>query len=136
MGIVSIASTLATDVLATLWALFGLNAFPRLKLLLVVVSLSTTILIAFLCLPLAWALVGCSPGKALCGLRVTDTNGDRISLLRAVFRLLGYWISALPLFLGFAWSLFDDQRQAWHDKLAGTHVVYSDTLPLKRLKQP
>jgi hypothetical protein len=29
------------------------------------------------------------------------------------------------LFLGYLWILFDNRRQGFHDKLAGTYVVYS-----------
>jgi uncharacterized RDD family membrane protein YckC len=31
----------------------------------------------------------------------------------------------IPLFLGFFWILIDDRRQGWHDKIAGTCVVYT-----------
>jgi uncharacterized RDD family membrane protein YckC len=59
------------------------------------------------------------------GLRVVTINGKRLSLLRAILRLIGYLLSALPLYLGFLWTLVDDRRQGWHDKLAGTCVVYT-----------
>jgi uncharacterized RDD family membrane protein YckC len=68
---------------------------------------------------------GQTPGKALLGLRVVPVNGGKLKPWRAVLRYLGYYLSALPLFIGFLWVLLDDQRQAWHDKLAGTVVLYS-----------
>ena len=37
---------------------------------------------------------------------------------------LAYLISAI-LFLGYLWILFDNRRQGFHDKIAGTFVVYS-----------
>jgi uncharacterized RDD family membrane protein YckC len=36
---------------------------------------------------------------------------------------VGKLISALVLFLGFFWMLWDPQKQTWHDKIAGTVVV-------------
>jgi uncharacterized RDD family membrane protein YckC len=71
-----------------------------------------------------WALSGQTPGKALLGLRVMRTDGRRMTLSTALLRYLGYWLSALPLFLGFAWILVDDQRRGWHDWIAGTYVAY------------
>ena len=39
-------------------------------------------------------------------------------------RLKAIAVSAI-LFLGYLWILFDNRRQGFHDKLAGTIVVYS-----------
>jgi uncharacterized RDD family membrane protein YckC len=72
-----------------------------------------------------WLFAGQTPGKALLGLRVVSMNGERLRPWRAVLRYLGYYLSALALFSGFAWVLLDDRRQAWHDKLAGTVVLYA-----------
>lgn len=41
----------------------------------------------------------------------------------AWFRNSAKILSALPLFLGFAWAAFDRHGQAWHDKVAHTYVV-------------
>jgi len=71
-----------------------------------------------------WTLVGYTPGKALLGLRIVRKDGRPISVGRAILRYLGYWISAIPLFLGFIWILFDHQHEGWHDKLSNTHVIY------------
>ena len=72
----------------------------------------------------SWALVGQSPGQHLVGVRVVTVNGDRIGFRAAVVRFLGYFVSAI-LFLGFLWVLVDDKRQGFHDKMAGTYVIYS-----------
>lgn len=76
-----------------------------------------------------WSLVGFTPGKAILGLRVLKQDGERISFWRALVRLFGYWISALPIFLGFLWVLWDPKRRAWHDKIAGTQVLYIPKKP-------
>jgi uncharacterized RDD family membrane protein YckC len=77
-----------------------------------------------------WVLLGQTPGKLLMGVRIARTNGQRLTIGRALLRYLGYWLSAIPLGLGFFWVLVDDQRQGWHDKLAGTYVIYDSRSPL------
>jgi len=72
-----------------------------------------------------WALLGFTPGKLLLGLKIVRRDGRKMGLGRAIIRFIGYWISAIPLFLGFIWILFDGRREGWHDKLAGTHVIYT-----------
>jgi uncharacterized RDD family membrane protein YckC len=72
-----------------------------------------------------WTLTGQTPGMTLMGLRVVTTDGHYVSLGRSVRRLIGYFVSALVLWLGFLWILVDDRRQGWHDKIAGTCVVYN-----------
>ncbi len=86
-----------------------------------------------------WVLFGQTLGKFLLGLRVTRMDGRLLTIRYALLRYVGYWLSALPLGLGFFWVLIDDQRQTWHDKLAGSCVTYASK-PLfgerRRPKQP
>jgi uncharacterized RDD family membrane protein YckC len=80
-----------------------------------------------------WVLTGQTPGKALLGLRIVTLQGKRLSPLRGLLRFAAYFVSALPLLLGFLWVLADDRRQAWHDKIARTCVVYTwDARPDER----
>lgn len=71
-----------------------------------------------------WTLVGFTPGKAILGLKIVKKKGGKLSFGRSFLRFIAYWISALPLFLGFLWVLWDPGRQTWHDKIAGTQVLY------------
>jgi uncharacterized RDD family membrane protein YckC len=71
-----------------------------------------------------WMLAGQTPGKRVMGVRVVRTDGQRLKWGNAIRREIGYWLSTI-LFLGYLWVLVDNRRQAWHDKLAGTMVVYS-----------
>ena len=65
-----------------------------------------------------------TPGKMALRLRVVDAKtGEAISTRKAIGRYLCYYISALPLFLGFFWVGIDKQKQGFHDKLAGTVVI-------------
>jgi uncharacterized RDD family membrane protein YckC len=71
-----------------------------------------------------WILAGQTPGKRLMGLVVVKSDGGLVGLGAALLRWVGYWLSGI-LFLGYLWVLVDNRRQAFHDKLAGTLVVYS-----------
>jgi uncharacterized RDD family membrane protein YckC len=72
-----------------------------------------------------WTLLGYTPGKFLLGLKIVRRNGSKLGLGRAIVRFIGYWISIIPLGLGFIWIILDSKREGWHDKLAGTHVIYT-----------
>lgn len=71
-----------------------------------------------------WSLNGQTVGNLVMGVRVVKADGGRVSFSRAATRILGAYLSGLLLFLGFFWAIFDKRRQGWHDKLAGTVVVY------------
>ena len=73
----------------------------------------------------AWTLVGQTVGKRVLGLKVVSLDGSLPVFKQALVRYAGYWLSALPFFLGFLWVLADDERRSWHDKIAHTCVIYS-----------
>jgi len=57
-------------------------------------------------------------------MRIVDaSSGGKPTTAQWIIRYVGYYISMIPLFLGFAWVAFDARKQGWHDKLAGTLVV-------------
>ena len=62
-------------------------------------------------------------GKLMLGIRVVKTNGEPLSAMDAILRYLGYYLNSAILMLGWLWATWDDDRQGWHDKLAGTVVV-------------
>ncbi|MEZ5174892.1 MAG: RDD family protein [Acidimicrobiia bacterium] len=71
-----------------------------------------------------WSLTGRTIGKWFMGLKVIGSDGTPPSLWRSIVRYFGYVVSAVVFWLGYVWVLVDDERQGWHDHLAGTHVVY------------
>lgn len=77
-----------------------------------------------------------SPGKWLLGLRVTDLDGRRISLLRASGRYLGKGLSAVLLLLGFVMIAFHRRKQGLHDVLARTLVLRGRVTLSTRLGAP
>lgn len=69
------------------------------------------------------AFNGQTLGKMMLRLRVVKKRGGRITILDALLRnVFGYTVSQIFL-LGYLWALFDREKQAWHDKMAGTVVV-------------
>ena len=71
-----------------------------------------------------WGLVGGTPGKLVCGLRVVDHEGRcPIGAGRAALRLIAYTASSVTLIGGHMVAVFRGDRRALHDVLAGTRVV-------------
>lgn len=72
-----------------------------------------------------WLAQSATPGKMLFTLKIVDAETfQKPTTLRFIIRYLGYYLAALPFFLGFFWIAFDKRKQGWHDKLAGTVVIY------------
>ena len=72
---------------------------------------------------LMWKLKGTTIGGIICNLRVVRTDGRDIEWETAIVRALSCFLSIIPVGLGFVWMVFDNNRQTWHDKIAGTVVV-------------
>jgi uncharacterized RDD family membrane protein YckC len=70
-----------------------------------------------------WAWRGTTIGGIVLNLKVVRYDDRPISFAVALVRALAASFSVLVLFLGFLWIAFNQDRQAWHDKIAGTIVV-------------
>lgn len=55
-------------------------------------------------------------------IRVTDRQGNQPSLRQAVLR---YCLASLFFGVSWVWALFDRERLALHDRLAGTQLILS-----------
>ena len=63
-------------------------------------------------------------GKMALGIQVVDSSGNIPSVGTILLREIPCKIlSALPLYLGYAWAGWDDKKQAWHDHLSKTFVT-------------
>jgi uncharacterized RDD family membrane protein YckC len=89
---------------------------------------------AFLYFAFQWASNGRTLGMALFGIRVVTKDGSEVSRWRAVGRTAALPLSFLFLGLGFLISLFQRERRALHDLIAGTCVVYSWDAHAARLR--
>jgi uncharacterized RDD family membrane protein YckC len=72
-----------------------------------------------------WIFTGQTLGMMIMGLRVVAKDGSPLSFWQGLLRIFGLVISSLFLFLGYIWVIIDDRKQGWHDKIAGSYVVYS-----------
>jgi len=70
-----------------------------------------------------WATKGTTIGGIICGLKVVRLDDRPIDWGVAIVRALGGFLSLAVAGLGFIWVSFDDERQSWHDKIAGTTIV-------------
>jgi uncharacterized RDD family membrane protein YckC len=71
-----------------------------------------------------WRYRGATPGKMLVSAKIVDANTlGAPSTGKLIGRYFAYFVSTIPLCLGFLWIAFDKRKQGWHDKLAGTLVI-------------
>ncbi|QAU24156.1 RDD family protein [Dyella sp. M7H15-1] len=75
-------------------------------------------------------------GKLALGMRVTDLNGARISLGRALGRYGGKFISGLLLCMGFLMVAFTQRKQGLHDMFANTLVLNGRASDVKHNTPP
>jgi uncharacterized RDD family membrane protein YckC len=75
---------------------------------------------------------GQTPGMSALGIRVISFDGSgSIGYGRAFIRWIGGYISAIVIFIGFLWMLWDKEKQCWHDKLASDVVVPVSAYPVR-----
>ena len=71
-----------------------------------------------------WIYRSATPGKIVFGLEVLDMKtGSKLTVSTSIIRYFSYYLSAIPLCLGFIWICFNSKRQGWHDLIAGTIVT-------------
>lgn len=73
---------------------------------------------------LFWIKTQSTPGKKLVSAIIVDARtGNKPSTSQYIWRYFGYFVAAIPFFIGLLWVIFDKRKQGWHDKLAGTVVI-------------
>lgn len=72
---------------------------------------------------LAYSSGGQSIGKAILGIKVVSIDGSPLTWRTGILRTIGYVPSTIVFGLGFLSAVWDKEKQAWHDKIAGTCVV-------------
>lgn len=72
-----------------------------------------------------WIKWDASLGKWLMGLKIVDAKtGESPSIKQYFIRIFSYFLSALPLMIGFIMINYTKNHQGLHDRLAGTYVVH------------
>jgi|TARA_B110000914_G_scaffold24035_1_gene17946 uncharacterized RDD family membrane protein YckC len=75
---------------------------------------------------LFWIYKCATPGKIALSVKIVDAKtGNNPTVRQSIIRYLGYYVSLIPLGLGFLWIAWDAKKQGWHDKMAGTVVIRS-----------
>ncbi len=88
---------------------------------------NTTVQMAVLLISSAicWKFWSATPGKMLLGMKIVDAKTEMpMTNRQIILRTLGYIPACAIFFLGIFWISFNKRRQGWHDKIAGTVVIY------------
>jgi uncharacterized RDD family membrane protein YckC len=80
------------------------------------------LLLLLVYLTIMWNWKQTTVGGIVFHLKICRTDGSKLTLGVAVIRALGLLLSIVPLGLGFLWIAWDEKKQGWHDKIAGTIV--------------
>ena len=74
-----------------------------------------------------WIYKSTTPGKMILKIKIVDAeSGENLSKGQCIGRYFGYYLSGVPLFIGFLAIAANKRKQGWHDKLAGTIVIKVD----------
>jgi uncharacterized RDD family membrane protein YckC len=80
---------------------------------------------------------GQSIGNRILGIRVLDADtGRSLPYARAFVRALVSSLSALALFLGYLWMLWEPRKRTWHDIVANSLVVRTTFYPPGEFARP
>jgi len=66
---------------------------------------------------------GATPGMQLCGLTIVRLDGSLPDTRQLLWRSFGYLLSGATMMLGFLWSLWDEDRFTWQDRISQTYVT-------------
>ncbi len=84
-----------------------------------------TLLFACVYSTAAHAVTGQTIGKTLVGVRVAAVDGAPLAIGAALLRWLAYFVSALPLAMGFVMAGLRADKRALHDLIAGSRVEWT-----------
>ena len=111
-------------VLPILVAIYGPGYLSSTRLLMGPIDFLINYVLPAIGIILFWIYRSATPGKMAIHARIVDAATlEKSSRGQLIGRYFGYYVSLLPLGLGFLWIAWDPRKQAWHDKLAGTVVV-------------
>jgi len=70
---------------------------------------------------------GTTPGMMMRNLEVVSFSGEPPTPRQMLLRSAGYVLSAATFFLGFLWTIWDENELTWHDRLSRTHLSPAQT---------
>ncbi|MDD5400149.1 MAG: RDD family protein [Sulfurimonas sp.] len=84
------------------------------------------ILMAIIIILLWTVWKGQSIGKKIVNIKIVNNKYEDINLITAIIRYLGYFVSLISFFIGFAIIPFRKDKKALHDLIANTYVIHTD----------
>jgi len=126
LGLLSAAYSIASGLLASVVPVVfgngdGLSALGFLGFGFLGFLVGGSLLVAF------WALVGQTPGMRLLSIHLEREGTRALGLRPALRRLVALPVAIFTFGLGVLAILVSPTRQGWHDRFAGTKVVYDTT---------
>ena len=67
--------------------------------------------------------IGQTPGKKVMNIKVVMDDGSNLDVVKAIIRMVGYFISTIIIFIGYLFPLWREDKKALHDLIANTIVV-------------
>ncbi|MCH8065958.1 MAG: RDD family protein [Chloroflexi bacterium] len=105
VGILLVIDVISVFIIATVWS----NLFS------IVISFGYVVLLN---------ANGGTLGKRMLDMRLQNREtGENIGIGMAVIRYFVALVSGLAILIGYLWSIWDPNKQTWHDKAAGSVVV-------------
>ncbi|MBE2183910.1 MAG: RDD family protein [Anaerolineae bacterium] len=92
------------------------------------ISLLVASAVVWLYLAIMWGS-GQPLSYKMLGIKVVKPNGDKPGFGSGFVRVIGYVLASLPLMLGFIGVITDEKKQGWHDKMANTIVIKTQSSP-------
>jgi uncharacterized RDD family membrane protein YckC len=71
---------------------------------------------------LFYTLTSTTPGMWFAGITLSTLDGHEPDRSQRLGRLVALLVSVLPVGLGLVWSIFDEDRLCWHDRLSRTYL--------------
>jgi len=111
--------------LPLLWAIYGPGILDSTEYVNGAWEVVISYILPFILYIFCWVRYGGTPGKRLLGIRLlNEKTGEHVSIGVGVLRYVGFFISAMILFLGFVWVALDKKKKGLHDHIASTVVVF------------
>lgn len=117
-GLVNLAFVAASSLIAFILGRSG-NDTGR-----IVLGAGVWLLVGGAYLTTFWSLAGQTPGMRLLGVQLEADGTRRIGARRAFRRLVALALALLPLGLGLIGVVSSERRRGFHDRAAGTEVIY------------
>lgn len=107
-----------------LYSIYGASYFNSDEMLLGVPDILVSYGLPFMATILFWIYKSATPGKMIVKVKIIDfKTGLAPTIQQSIIRYIGYYVATIPLGLGIFWVSWDDKKQGWHDKMAGTVVI-------------